>query len=76
MENKPAPPKRPMNATFLYLQEKREAYMKANPGKKITEATTFLCDEYKNLGEKDKKKYIDKFAADRKAYEKVNEYLM
>lgn len=73
--SKPAPPKRPMNATFLYLNEKREAWMKANPGKKVTEATTFLCDEYKNLAEKDKKKYTDKFEAGRKAYEKVSEYL-
>lgn len=68
---KPAPPKRPMNATFKYLNEKREAYMKANPDKKLTVVTSELSDQYKKLSDKEKEKYIKSYEADRKEYEKV-----
>ena len=68
---KPAPPKRPLNATFSYKQEKFEAYSKANPGKKLPEITKDLCSQYSNLTAAEKKKYEDAYQANMAAYTKV-----
>jgi hypothetical protein len=69
--SKPAPPKRPMNAVFLYKNEKFDEYKKSHPEKKLTEITSDLCAQYKTIPEADKKKYEADFKAARDKYEKV-----
>lgn len=71
MTTKPDPPKRPMNATFLYLNEHRAAYAKEHPELKLTEVTSKLSDQYKTLSEKEKDKYIKQYAKAKTEYEKV-----
>lgn len=70
----PPPPKRAMNATFRYIQEKRADFVKKYPTKKVTEVTTELSAEYSALSEADKKKYVDAYNKDKERYEKVNSY--
>lgn len=43
MEKEQSPrPKRPMNPTFLYINEKREAYRNKNPDVRVTEVAKIL----------------------------------
>lgn len=65
------PPKRPINATFRYLMEKRPDYMKKNPSVKITEATKILSAEFSKLSEKEKEKYVKAYQAEKQDYDKV-----
>lgn len=69
---KPAPPKRPLNATFSYKQEKFDAYAKAHPGMKLPQITKDLCDEYKALPAAEKKKYEDAYVTNMANYNKVS----
>jgi hypothetical protein len=71
MTTKPAPPKRPLNPTFQYLQEHRETYRKDHPTLKITEVTSKLSDQYKNLSAKEKEKYESTYTKAKAEYEKV-----
>lgn len=72
MTSKPEPPKRPLNATFAYIQEQRKTFLAANPDAKVTEVTTKLSEQYKNLSDKEKEKYVKAFEKGREDYEKVN----
>ena len=47
MQNIPPKPKKPTNPTFSYIQAKRNEYVEKNPGKKVTEVTKDLSEEYK-----------------------------
>eukprot|EP00672_Neobodo_designis_P027955 CAMPEP_0174831768 /NCGR_PEP_ID=MMETSP1114-20130205/3291_1 /TAXON_ID=312471 /ORGANISM="Neobodo designis, Strain CCAP 1951/1" /LENGTH=272 /DNA_ID=CAMNT_0016065609 /DNA_START=33 /DNA_END=851 /DNA_ORIENTATION=+ len=63
-------PKRPMNASFLYVNAKREEYRKANPEAKLGEVTKALSDQFKALSDEARKEWDDKAAADKARYER------
>jgi hypothetical protein len=67
---KPQGPKRPQNASFLYMNENREAYKQAHPDAKFGDIAKGLADEFKNLPAEQKKKYEDKAANDKARYDK------
>ncbi|CAK95181.1 unnamed protein product (macronuclear) [Paramecium tetraurelia] len=76
---KEAPPKRPQCAFFIYKQEVYQQVKDANPGKKMTDITKIISEQYKQLA-KDKidqyeQKYKDSkaiFEKEKKAYEDVH----
>lgn len=74
MSTKPAPPKRPMNATFAYINEHRKAYGDAHPNLKMTEITSKLSEQYKTISDKEKEKYEKAFQKGRDEYEKVEPF--
>lgn len=47
-------PKRPLNAVFLYVQDKRPSYVAAHPGVPVTQVTRDLAAEWKNLSDAEK----------------------
>lgn len=69
--SKPDPPKRPLNAVFLYKQDHYAEYKKIHPTKKLTEITSELCAKFKTLSDKDKEKYEKAYEKGRADYEKV-----
>lgn len=72
MESKPDAPKRPMNATFLYMNEKRDDYRKKHPEAKIGDIAKALSSEYAKLSDKEKEKYLKQYEAGKVDYEKVS----
>ena len=70
-DSKPAPPKRPQTAFFIYLNENRSEVKKKHPDAKITEITGFASNLYKALSESEKKAYQDKADAAKAAYDKA-----
>lgn len=71
MTTKPDPPKRPMNAVFLYLNDHRASFSKANPNLKLTEVTSKLSEQYKSLSAKEKEKYEKAYEKAKLEFEKV-----
>ncbi|KAL4462729.1 hypothetical protein ABPG74_000559 [Tetrahymena malaccensis] len=76
-DSKPAPPKRPLSAFFLFKQHNYDQVKKENPNAKITELTSMIAEKWKSVGEKEKKKYETlqseakaKYEKDMQAYEK------
>ncbi|CAD8104090.1 unnamed protein product [Paramecium sonneborni] len=73
---KEAPPKRPQCAFFIYKQEVYQQVKDAHPGKKMTDITKIISEQYKQLP-KDKidlyeQKYKDNkaiFEKEKKTYE-------
>ena len=63
-------PKKPLTAFFIFQNEKREEFKKKYPDLAQKELVTKLSEAWKNLSEKDKKKYNDKNAEAKKQYEK------
>nr|P40625.1 RecName: Full=High mobility group protein; AltName: Full=Non-histone chromosomal protein [Tetrahymena pyriformis]prf//1506384A chromosomal protein HMG [Tetrahymena pyriformis] len=76
-DDKPAPPKRPLSAFFLFKQHNYDQVKKENPNAKITELTSMIAEKWKHVTEKEKKKYEGlqqeakaKYEKDMQAYEK------
>lgn len=76
-DDKPAPPKRPLSAFFLFKQHNYDQVKKENPNAKITELTSMIAEKWKHVNEKEKKKYETlqaeakaKYEKDMQAYEK------
>lgn len=63
-------PKRPMNSSFMYVNENRDAYKKENPEAKLGEISKALSDRFKALSPEDRQVWDDKAAADKARYEK------
>merc|ERR1711964_73794 len=63
-------PKRPTNASFLYVNANRETFRKENVDMKLTEVTKALHDQFKNLSPEDRKVWDDKAAEDKARYER------
>ncbi len=61
-------PKRPLNALFMYLGDRREA-LKAD-GYSFTEISKVATEEYNKLTEAKKKHYLDKYAKNKEIYDK------
>jgi hypothetical protein len=62
-------PKKPLSAYMIYAVENRERVKKENDGIAFGEIGKLLGNEWKQLNEKDKEKYIKKADEDKKRYE-------
>ncbi|CAI2369101.1 unnamed protein product [Moneuplotes crassus] len=56
----PNAPKKPLTAFMLYTNKRRSEVMKANPGMKITEISTIIGKEWKELTEEEKNIWKEK----------------
>ena len=66
-------PKRPQSSYFLFMNERRPILRKENPYKSMIDISKLISVEWKSL--KDKKKYNDKAAELKHAYQiKLAEY--
>jgi len=73
--DRPAPPKRPLSAFFLYKYDAYEEVKRENPEARIIELTKIICEKWKNLDEETKKAYEKKQEEAKKTYEQqIKEY--
>ena len=70
---KPPAPKKPLNAVFLYKQEKYPEFKKmpGNEKKSLAQTTTEICAQYEKMSEKEKQKYLDMYKEAKTQYDKV-----
>ena len=61
MSNEPEPPKKPMNAYFIYLNKVKDDSMKKNPNLPYKEQVAKIAQQYKNLSDKEKQPYEDEY---------------
>ena len=69
-EKDPNAPKRPQSSYFLFMNDRRPALQKEKPDLKFGELTKELTETWKNMSDKEKKKYEDMAAKDKERYEK------
>lgn len=76
MSNEPEPPKKPMNAYFLYLNKVKDDVVKKNPNLSYKEQVAKIGEMYKNLSDKEREPYEneaqklkDKYEQERTKYE-------
>lgn len=70
IKKKPAPPKRPQCAFFIYKQEVYQNVKKENPDKKITEITKLISEDYKKLTKDELEKYEDIYKKNKVVFDK------
>mmetsp|Transcript_34168 Transcript_34168/g.39839 ORF Transcript_34168/g.39839 Transcript_34168/m.39839 type:complete len:136 (+) Transcript_34168:45-452(+) len=68
--NKPAPPKKPLTAFFLYKGDIYDDVKKANPDKKMTDLTKIISTKWNNVDAATKSKYEKKNEEAKEKYEK------
>ena len=66
----PKAPKRGLSAWIIYTNEMRPKFKADNPEKSTTELTTLMSQEWRNMTDEDKKKYIDLAEVDKQRYMK------
>jgi len=69
----PKAPKRGLSAWIIYTNEMRTKFKADNPEKSTTELTTLMSQEWRNMTDEDKKKYIDLAEVDKQRYMKEKE---
>jgi len=69
----PKAPKRALSAWIIYTTEQRPKFKADNPEKSNTELTTLMSQEWRNMTDKDKKKYEDLAVVDKQRYMKEKE---
>ncbi|KAF5832893.1 high mobility group box domain-containing protein [Dunaliella salina] len=65
----PNAPKRGLSAYMFFCQDMRDTIKAENPEMKVTEVTSELGKQWKELPESEKKQYHDRAAQDKKRYE-------
>ena len=68
--DKPAPPKKPMSAYFLFTNDMREKYKTKYPGKKVTELAKLMSEGYREMSEKERQTFEERAKKLKEAYEK------
>lgn len=68
--DKPQPPKRPLSAFFLFRQERYTDVVKANPGKKVSEITQVISEEWRKLSDEKKAGYSKHYTTAKVKYDK------
>ena len=63
-------PKKPTTAFFCYLKDRRQKLHNEQPNIKYTDLLGKLAEEWRKLGEEEKKKYLKLAEDDRKRYKK------
>ena len=63
-------PKRAISAFFFYQKERREPLKKEKPNLSNKELISTMSNEWNNMSENDKKKYVSLAEEDKKRYEK------
>ncbi len=63
-------PKRAISAFFFYQKERREPLKKEKPNLSNKELISTMSNEWNNMSEADKKKYVELAEEDKKRYEK------
>ena len=66
----PTPPKKALTAFFLYKKDVYDSVKQANPDLKITEHTKIISEQWRNLDQKIKDKYLKKHEEAKVQYEK------
>ncbi|BFU22639.1 high mobility group hmg box domain containing protein [Entamoeba histolytica] len=66
----PNRPKRPPTPYFLYLNEHRASIKEEHPDAKVTEIAKIASEQWKALGEEEKKEYQTKADAAKEQYKK------
>ena len=69
----PKAPKRSLSAWIIYTTEQRPKFKAENPEKSNTELTTLMSQEWRNMTDEDKKKYVDLAIVDKQRYMKEKE---
>ncbi len=69
-EKDPNAPKRPTCAYFLFMNDRRKTLKSEKPDAGMGEQTKIMTEEWKNLTEKQKKKWDDLAAKDKERYQK------
>jgi len=69
----PKAPKRGLSAWIIFTNEQRPKFKADNPDKSTTELTTLMSQEWRNMTDGDKKKYVDLSEVDKQRYMKEKE---
>ena len=69
----PKAPKRGLSAWIIFTTEQRPKFKSENPEKSTTELTTLMSQEWRNMTDEDKKKYVDLAIVDKERYMKEKE---
>ena len=69
----PNAPKRGKSSYIFFCVDKRQTVIDANPGMAAKEIIQELGNMWRNLGEKEKQRYVDQSVKDKKRYEKEME---
>ena len=62
-----------MSAWIIFTTEQRPKFKSENPEKSTTELTTLMSQEWRNMTDEDKKKYVDLAIVDKERYMKEKE---
>mmetsp|Transcript_22284 Transcript_22284/g.25802 ORF Transcript_22284/g.25802 Transcript_22284/m.25802 type:complete len:118 (-) Transcript_22284:202-555(-) len=74
--DKPAPPKKPLTAFFIYKGDIYQQIKKENPDMKMTELTKVISEKWNNVDAATKSKYEKKNEEAKERYEKeLKEYI-
>jgi len=65
-----SPPKRPLLPWYIFASEQRPKFKADNPDKSTIELITLMSQEWRNMTNEDKKKYIDLAEVDKQRYMK------
>lgn len=69
----PKAPKRGLTAWIIFTNEQRQKFKAENPDKSTTELTTLMSQEWRNMTDGEKKKYVDLSEVDKQRYLKEKE---
>lgn len=74
MTEVPQPPKRPMNAVFIYKNMMYKDYKAKHPEMSMGDITKNICAEYDKLSKADKEQYVKMAATAKDEYTAVGSF--